>query len=149
MVKTGFYGRNRVQRYKCQQCGKRFSEPQQKPFGADVRLPREKVQMILHCLVEGNSVRGTAPLCDVEKRTVLNLLKLAGENCEKLFTERVCNVRVADLELDEVWRFVGCKQKRLTPERVQAGMVGMPTHSSAWNARQSWCLPGISANGIA
>jgi transposase-like protein len=38
--------------------------------------------MILHCLVEGNSVRGTARLCDVEKRTVLNILKLAGERCE-------------------------------------------------------------------
>jgi transposase-like protein len=60
MVRAGFYGKNRVQRWKCQQCGKRFSEPQQKPFGADVRLPREKVEMILNCLVEGNSVRGTA-----------------------------------------------------------------------------------------
>jgi IS1 family transposase len=39
-------------------------------------------------------------------------------------TERVHNVRVRDLELDEVWSFVGCKQKRLTPQRVEAGMVG-------------------------
>ena len=50
MVKAGFYGKNRVQRFKCQQCGKRWSMPQEKPFGADVRLAREKVQMILHCL---------------------------------------------------------------------------------------------------
>ncbi len=54
MVKAGFYGKRRVQRYKCQQCGKRFSEPQEKPFGADVRLPKEKVLLILNCLVEGN-----------------------------------------------------------------------------------------------
>jgi hypothetical protein len=27
MVKAGFYGKNQVQRWKCQQCGKRFSEP--------------------------------------------------------------------------------------------------------------------------
>jgi len=46
MMKAGFYGRNRVQRWKCQQCGRRFSEPQEKPFGADVRLPREKIEMI-------------------------------------------------------------------------------------------------------
>jgi len=45
--------------------------------------------MILNCPVEGNSVRGTARLCDVEKRTVLNILTLAGETCERLFTERV------------------------------------------------------------
>ena len=124
MVKAGFYGKKRVQRYKCQQCGKRFSEPQEKPFGADVRLPREKVTLILNCLVEGNSVRGTARLCDVEKRTVLNILKLAGESCERLLRERVRNVRVSDLELDEVWSFVGCKQKRLTPKRYQKGMRG-------------------------
>jgi transposase-like protein len=72
-VKAG-KGRNAVQRFKCQQCGKRFSESQQKPFGADVRLPKETVCRILHCLVEGNSVRGTARLCDVEPRTVLNML---------------------------------------------------------------------------
>lgn len=74
--------------------------------------------MILNCLVEGNSVRGTARLCGVEKRTVLNVLTLAGEVCQRLFTEPVRNVRVRDLELDEVWTFVGCKQKRLTPERA-------------------------------
>jgi len=67
-VKAGFYGTKRVQRWKCQQCGKRLSEAPQRPFNADVRVPHEKVAMILHCLVEGNSVRSTARLCDVEKR---------------------------------------------------------------------------------
>ena len=123
-VKAG-KGRNNVQRWKCQQCGKRYSEPRQKPFGADVRLPQETVCRILHCLVEGNSVRGTARLCDVEKRTVLNILKLAGENCERLLSEKIHNVKVQDcLELDEVWTYVGCHQKRLTPERVERGMMG-------------------------
>src|SRR5450759_2407831 len=93
-VKAGFYGKNKVQRFKCQQCGRRFSDPQEKTFGGDVRLPREKVCLILNCLVEGNSVRGTARLCDVEKRTVLNLLKLAGEACERIASERIRNVRV-------------------------------------------------------
>jgi hypothetical protein len=73
--------------------------------------------MILHCLVEGNSVRGTARLSDVEKRTVLKVLKLARDRCEQLLTENVHNVHVRDLELDEVWTFVGCKQKRLTMQR--------------------------------
>jgi hypothetical protein len=41
-----------------------------------VRLPADKIQMILHCLVEGNSIRGTARLCDVEKGTVLNFNSL-------------------------------------------------------------------------
>lgn len=110
IVKAGFYGRNQVQRWKCQTCGKRFSEPQQKPFDADVRLPVENVTMILHCLVEGNSVRSTARLCDVEKRTVLNMLKLAGENCERLLADRVRNVPVQDVQCDEIWTFVQKKE---------------------------------------
>ncbi len=69
-------------------------------------------------------MRGTARLCDVEKRTVLNILTLAGDACERLLTDRVRNVRVHDLELDEIWSYVGCKQKRLTPERAAKGMVG-------------------------
>lgn len=115
MVKAGFYGRNKVQRYKCQQCGKRFAEPQNKPFGTDVRLPSETVEMILHCLVEGNSIRGTARLCNVEKRTVLNMLKLAGENCERLLSEKVRNVPVKDVELDEVWTYVQKKEGHKWP----------------------------------
>src|SRR3982751_2783775 len=88
MVKAG-RGRNQIQRFKCQQCGARFSEPRQKPFGEHVRLSPAKVKMILHCLVEGNSERGAARLCDVEPKTLLNILKLAGNNCERLLTERV------------------------------------------------------------
>jgi transposase-like protein len=53
-VKAG-KGRNQVQRYKCQQCGKRFTEPQEKPCGENVRIKQEVVVSILHCLLEGNS----------------------------------------------------------------------------------------------
>jgi transposase-like protein len=87
VVKAG-KGCNQVQRYKCQRCGKRFIEPQEKPFGADVRLPKETVIRILRCLVEGTSVRATARLCDVGPNTVLAMLKLAGESGERIMARR-------------------------------------------------------------
>ena len=118
MVKAGFYGRSKVLRFKCLQCGNRFSEPQQKPFGEDVRLPKETVALILNCLVEGNSVRSRGRLCGVEKRTVLNILKLAGGASERLLTEKVRNVPVKDLEMDEVWSYVDCKQGHLRPHHA-------------------------------
>lgn len=124
MVKAGFYGKNQVQRWKCQRCGKRFSEPQQKPFDADVRLPEETVCRILHCLVEGNSVRSTARLCDVEKRTVLTMLKLAGENCERLLADRVRNVPVQDVQCDEIWTFVQKKEGHKWPFEYDSQTVG-------------------------
>ena len=73
MVKAGDYGAQRIQRWKCQQRKKRFSDPVEHSFNSDVRLPKEKAAMILNCLVEGNSVRAKSRLCDVEKRTVLPL----------------------------------------------------------------------------
>jgi IS1 family transposase len=124
MVKAGYYGKARVQRYKCQQCGKRLSEPPQKPFNADIRLAPEKVAMILHCLAEGNSVRGTARLCDVEKRTVLNLLVRAGRQCEYLMNQTIRDVRVTDLEFDECWTFVKIKQRRLSAIQSSDSSIG-------------------------
>ena len=124
MVKAGFYGKNKVQRFKCQQCGKRFSEPQEKPFDGDVRLPMEKIVLILHCLVEGNSVRSTARLCDVEKRTVLNLLKLAGENCERLLAQKIRGVEVRDVQADEIWTFVQKKESHKWPHEAHENEIG-------------------------
>ncbi len=80
--------------------------------------------MILHCLVEGNSVRSTARLCDVEKRTVLTMLKLAGENCERLLAERVRNVPVQDVQADEIWTFVQKKEGHKWPYEYDAQNVG-------------------------
>src|SRR5580704_3626115 len=123
MVKAG-RGRNAIQRFKCQQCGKRFSEPRQTPFGADVRLPQETVCRILHCLVEGNSVRGTARLCDVEKRTVLNILTLAGENCERLLSERIQQIPVGQVQADEIWTFVQKKEGHKWAHEANAEQIG-------------------------
>ena len=73
-IETVKAGRSKsgAQRYKCQQCSKRFTEPTTRLFGADSRLTEEQTLMILRCLLEGNSVRSTARLCDVEPNTVLS-----------------------------------------------------------------------------
>ena len=123
MVKAGKFGKKAIQRFQCKQCGKRFSEPQDRPLGY-ARLPLEKVNMILHCLVEGNSVRGTARLCNVEKRTVLNLLKAAGDHCERLLEKRLRSVPVKDLQLDEVWTFVFKKEQNKWMKEASNQRIG-------------------------
>jgi len=58
-------------------------------------------------------------MCDVEPRTVLNVLTLAGERAERVMAEKIRNVLVRDVECDEVWSFVGKKEKRVRPEDDQ------------------------------
>jgi transposase-like protein/IS1 family transposase len=114
-VKAG-RAKSGLQRFKCQQCSKRFTEPVERLLDSNSRLPEEKVIMILHCLVEGNSVRSTARLCNVEPKTVLNILVLAGKRCERLLGSKIMNVSVKDVEADEIWSFIGKKQKQLRHE---------------------------------
>jgi IS1 family transposase len=74
--------------------------------------------------VEGNSVRSTSRLCDVEKRTVLNILKLAGGNCERILTERIRNVAVEQLQMDEIWTFVRKKEAHKFPFEAHDDKIG-------------------------
>src|SRR5689334_21562329 len=97
VVKAG-RARNGTQRFKCQQCRKRYTASPERVFGDDSRLAEETVLRILHCLPEGNSVRSTGRLCDVEPRTVLSILTLAGERCERVMAEKIRNVQVRDVE---------------------------------------------------
>jgi transposase-like protein/IS1 family transposase len=143
MVKAGFYGKtNRVQRWKCQQCGRRFADAQEKLFHGETRLPKEKVLLILHLLVEGNSIRSAARIADVEKRTVMNLMVRAGEHCERLLESHIRNVEVKDVQCDEIWTFVNVKEGHLRPKHDSRVMgdaytfIGIERHSKlilAWH----------------
>ena len=124
MVKAVFYGKLKIQRYKCQQCGRRLSESQKKPFGADVRIPREKVTMILHLLAEGSSMRSVARVCGVDKRTVLTMLNLAGDAYERFMPEHIRNVTVKNLEPDECWTYVRIKEAHIDEDEINNPKIG-------------------------
>jgi IS1 family transposase len=89
-----------------------------------VRLPKEKVVMILHCLVEGNSVRATSRLCDVEKRTVLTILQRAGNHCERFMERTLEGIPVRELQLDECWSYVFKKEGHKLPADASNDAIG-------------------------
>jgi hypothetical protein len=80
--------------------------------------------MILRHLAEGNSVRSTSRLCDVEKRTVLNLLKTAGDCCERFMASTLHDVPVRDLQLDECWSYVLKKEGHKLPHEENDETIG-------------------------
>ena len=80
--------------------------------------------MILTCLAGGNSVRGTSRLCDVEKRTVLNLFLVAGKQPERFMDRVIQNVRVTDPERDECWSFVRMKEEHIPTSEANNREIG-------------------------
>ena len=75
--------RNGLQRYRCSQCRRTFTEDHTRPL-ADMRLPMEKAEAILKLLVEGMSVRSIERITQVHRDTILRLLVVAGERCQRL-----------------------------------------------------------------
>jgi transposase-like protein/IS1 family transposase len=97
------------QRYRCLTCRKSFSERPARPLGG-MYLPVEKALLCLHLLCEGNAVRAVERIVDVDKKTILKLLVQVGEGCERLLAETVKAVPVKDVQADELFTYIRCKQ---------------------------------------
>ena len=109
--------RNGSQRYRCLTCNKTFTAPQEKPLDA-MTVNMDKAMLALKLLVEGNSVRSIERVTGVHRDTILKLLVVAGEKCEQLLDEKLRNLQVADVQADEIWAYVGCKEKTKGPEQA-------------------------------
>jgi transposase-like protein/IS1 family transposase len=101
--------RNGLQRFRCRQCAKTFTEDHTSPLD-DMRLPLDKAENILRLLVEGMSIRSVERITGVHRDTILRLLVLAGERCQRMMERRIAAVAVRDVEVDEIWGFVQKKE---------------------------------------
>lgn len=108
--KFGKFGPKKIQRWRCKQCKRTFSDAQDKPLD-DMRIPMDKAVMALHLLLEGNAVASVERVTGLHKRTILNLLVLAGEKCERLMEKMIKDVPVQDVAIDEVWSYVKCHDR--------------------------------------
>src|ERR1700687_439468 len=106
--------RNGLQRFKCQQCKKTFTETHQDALEG-MYLPMDKAELVLSMLIEGNSVARVERSTGSHHTTILKLLVLVGEKCERIMADKVRNVQVRDVECDELWSFIGKKEKRVLP----------------------------------
>jgi hypothetical protein len=100
------------------QCSKTFLAPQDKPLEG-MYLPVAKAEMVLKLLLEGNSVSSVERITDIHHGTILKLLVLAGEKCERIMGEKIRNVKVRDVEADEVWSFIGRRKSAFAPMTIR------------------------------
>lgn len=86
-------------------------------------LSEEKQAMILRALVEGNSIRATARMTGTSKNTVSRLLKIMGAHCKNYHDRFVRELEAEYIQCDEIWSFVGCKERRV-PQDEKGGERG-------------------------
>jgi transposase-like protein/IS1 family transposase len=111
------------QRFKCTECGKRFSLPKEKLLGAMI-LPEHKALLCLNLLVEGNSVRSTERITGVHRDTVLSLLETVGKKCLWIQENLVKDVKVKFIQADEIWSYVGMKDRTKAEKNIESAKVG-------------------------
>lgn len=78
---------------------------------------RERVAVVA-ALVEGNSIRGTVRMTGIAKNTITKLLVDLGLACTIFQDRTLRNLRCRRIQCDEIWSFVGVKQKNVRPEEL-------------------------------
>ena len=76
-------------------------------------LPIEKQALIVSALAECNSIRSIERITGVHRDTIMRLGVRVGQGCMKLMDAKMRNLSCTRLEMDEIWGFVGKKQKNV------------------------------------
>jgi hypothetical protein len=74
-------------------------------------LSRDQQIQVVSCLTEGMSIRATERLTGIHRDTIMRLGARVGRGCAELHDRQVVGLRIGRLELDELWAYVGKKQK--------------------------------------
>jgi IS1 family transposase len=77
------------------------------------RLTTQKRAQILGLLVEGMSLRAASRVADVSINTVTKLLVDVGTACAEFQDQALRNLPCLRVQCDEIWSFVGAKQKNV------------------------------------
>src|SRR5271154_5087366 len=77
-------------------------------------LNTDKQITVIHALAEGNSIRSIERMTNIHRDTIMRLGVKVGESCSTLLDEKMRNLSLGSIEVDEIWGFIGKKQKQVT-----------------------------------
>jgi IS1 family transposase len=81
-------------------------------------LPTEKKIMAVAMLAEGNSIRSIERMTGVHRDTIMRLGVRVGEGCKKIMDTKLRGLNCKNVEVDEIWGFVGAKRKNANAARA-------------------------------
>lgn len=102
-------------------------------------LTVEKRAQIVHCLVEGCSLRATARMTGVARQTVTDFLVAIGPVCSQLHDTRVRDLTSKRVQCDEIWSFVKAKDKNVYEDEACFGRGSVWTWT-AIDAETKLCI---------
>src|ERR1043166_4778733 len=76
-------------------------------------LAKEKQIRVVSALAEGNSIRSIERMTGVNQNTIMSLGIRVGHACEKIMDEKMRGLACSKIQMDEIWGFVGKKQRNL------------------------------------
>ena len=78
-------------------------------------LSKEKQKIVIGALAEGSSIRSIERMTGINRNTIMNLGVRVGKACERIMDEQMRGLACSQIQCDEIWGFVGKKQKNLRP----------------------------------
>ncbi len=82
-------------------------------------LKREKKLSVLSALVEGSSIRSAERMFRVHRDTIMRLGVRVGNAASRYMNRELRGLNCEYIEIDEIWGFVGKKQKNITADDFQ------------------------------
>lgn len=89
-----------------------FKQPVKLPVMANILSTDKKVTAV-GMLCEGNSIRSIERMTGIHRDTIMRLGVRVGKACEKIMNETMRNLVCSKIQMDEVWGFIGKKQRNL------------------------------------
>src|ERR1700692_3718118 len=85
-------------------------------------LPKEKQAAVIGALAECMSIRAIERLTGIHRDTVMRLGVRVGQACAGLLDQKMRRLNCTRIEVDEVWGFVGKKQKQTSASDWRDGL---------------------------
>ena len=79
-------------------------------------LDRDKQIAVIGALAEGSSIRSIERITGVHRDTIMRLGIKVGQGCAALLDEKMRNLPCRLLQFDEVWGFIGKKERHVRPD---------------------------------
>jgi transposase-like protein/IS1 family transposase len=110
------HGRDRYgcQRYRCQICGKTWTDEKPRRLLGSMLVDENTAKLALRMLTEGMSIRATERTTGLNRNTLMKLIVLFGNACQRFLDRQMRGLSLTHLQFDEQHTYVGKKQSRLT-----------------------------------